>query len=136
MHKLLGIFIGEEKGTSRGKCSNECWRKSVVECHHSLFADYFHAGPKEWIRNATHLKWEKGKQIKFIIHNSLSLNKKKIGLGLTCCRLFMTSAGKMVVQRVIPATPPETMVPNGPMSSLVCPLNASRIIYVSRCNDL
>ena len=39
----------------------------------------------------------------------------------TCCLLLITSAGKMIVQSVMPAMPPDTMVPTGPISSFVCP---------------
>ena len=49
----------------------------------------------------------------------------------TCSLLLTTSAGKIIVQRVTPATPPATTVRKAPISSLVFPTGVSACLVAS-----
>ena len=124
MHPLLGGFIGQEQCPSGRKGAENCGAKAIVECQQPLLSVDLTQHCQHWGCTTRHLiKTE----LKDLFIQSPPISKSLLNLlnMFTWSLDLMTSAGKMMVQSVTPATPPDTTVLSGPMSSLLCPGAAS-----------
>ena len=127
VHPLLGGFIGQEQCPSGRKGAENCGAKAIVECQQPLLSVDLTQHCQHWGCTTRHLIKTKLKY--FFIKPSPYGPYQRVCLiwsnMLTWSLDLMTSAGKMMVQSVTPATPPDTTVLSGPMSSLLCPGAAS-----------
>ena len=107
MHPLLGRFICQEQCPSGRKGAENCGAKAIVECQQPLLSVDLTQHCQHWGCTTRHLIKTKLKYL--FIQPPPYQRVCLIWLNMVTWSLdLMTSAGKMMVQSVTPATPADT----------------------------